>query len=703
MAKKTKPKVDERLQQWEEFAASHSAQYALIDSDGNRLGDSTYDLIREPVNGFAIFKKDGRYGVLNRDGSVAVDAIYESVGNFDNGLAAVKVDGRWGFINEKGEEVIKPRFEDSTAPYFRENLAYVIINGKYGFIDPEGNEVIAPVFEKAYAFEGDLAAVKVDGKIGFIDKTGNMVIPPAYDSVPTGWNVRVWRDGFAIVKVANKTGLIDRKGNTVLPTVYDDVEFFATHPILTDGEENYYEISVKPQGTGIICSKGIVVEPVYEKISDYSEGLTAAKRDGKWGYLDTEGNIALPFEYDNASSFKGSYARVTKDSRTFVIDRAGNEICDKVEKLQFGCDEPLEGVCAGIKDGKYGLLDDKGQFILPCDFDGIERWGVTHLVQVSKDHKYGIYDLSGKEIIKVGFEVIYEPRSEETPVIIFSDSSENQGVVTPEGKFILNPDDFSSCDVEENAGVIVATDKNGNTGLYRYDGSLIKACVADRIQGYSDNGLAIATKDRRYGIIDREGNWVIPAEYDGIFKMSEGLAAAEKDGKWGFINDKNEWVIPATYDSAYREFKHGYTTVDKDGKYILINSKGKELTKPAATIEIGEPSEGMIPFKVGRKYGYLNTEGEVAIKPAFESAEKFEYGSALVSLKVEKQPMWTFVTKDGQTHETFENSIYHFDYLMPVEKEGKKAIFRPDGTLAVPFVLKQVSRIVDGISAIQFI
>lgn len=705
MAKKTKLKADERLQKWEEFAASHSAQYALIDSDGNLLGDSTYDFIGDPENGFAVFKKDGRYGFLKIDGSVAVDAIYESVGHFNDGIAAVRVDGRWGFINENGEVVIKPRFENSSAPYFRENLAYVVINGKYGFIDKEGNEVISPVFEKAYAFEGDLAMVKTDGKVGFVDKSGNMVIPPAYDSVSANWNTGVWREGYAVVKVANKTGLIDRKGNTVIPPVYDDVEFFATRAsgILTIGEETYYEISVKPHATGIISSKGLIVEPEYDKISPYSEGLSAAKKNGKWGYLDTEGHVALPFEYDNASSFKGNYARVTKDTRTFVIDRAGHEICDKVEELRFGCDDPLEGFFAGKKDGKYGLLDDKGNFILPCEFDGIERWGVTPLIQVCKDNKYGVYDLSGKEVIKIDFDILHDPRSEGTPVTISSVVWENEGVVNAEGKFILNPDEFSSCSVEESAGVIVATDRSGKVGLYSYDGSVIKASVADRINGFSDNGTAVAKKDDLYGMLDRDGNWVIPAEYEGLDKMSEGLAAAEKDGKWGFINAKNEWVIPPAYDYVYREFKHGYTIVAKEGKYILINSKGKELTKPSATLHIDEPAEGLIPFKVGRKYGYLNTEGDVAIKPAFEDAENFKYGCALVSVKVGKEKMWTFVSKDGQTQDTFENQVYNLGYLIPVEKEGKKAVFRPDGTMAVPFVLKKVSRILESGTVIQFI
>ncbi len=703
MAKKIKNVVDERLQQWEEFATTHSAQYAMIDADGNLISNNTYDFIGDPENGLAVFKKDGKYGFLRTDGTVAVEPLYDSVSVFNDGLAGVRKDGRWGFINEKGEIIVDPQYEDSASPYFREGLAAVKKNGKYGFIDKEGKEVIAPDYEIAFKFEDGLACVKIDGKYGFIDRTGNLVIPAVYDRVKHDISANMWRDGFAIVEMANKTGLIDRKGEVILPLEYEEVSLFtsmASAKQTVDGE-TYYDFSVKPNGNGILDKNGVVVEPIYDKIVHFSNGLAAVSKNGKWGYIDTKGNIVLPFEYDKASSFSANYARVTKDNRTYIIDKNGNEICDKIETLMYDTDKPLEGYVAGIKDEKYGLLDESGRFILPCEFDSMEQWGIYPLIEVQKDGKYGVFDLEGKEVIKVEFERIDTPRTEGIPVKVTVKFREKEGVMSPEGKFILNPDEFSSCRVEEQVPVIIVQDQSGKYGLRHYDGSVITQCEYDQISGFEVAGYSIAKKDDLYGLLNSEGKWVIPAEYERIENISEGLIGAKKDGKWGFLNENNEWAIAPAYETVYRGFNNGYAIVMNDGKYILINTKGKELTKPSATLRLYEPAEGMIRFLSGRKYGYLNTEGSIAIKPAFEDAGEFKYGSALVSIKVDKNPMWTFVNKDGVTCEPFENRVFNIGELIPVEKDGKKAMIRPDGSMAVPFVLKKTPNRMSEISVVQ--
>lgn len=708
MAKKVKPVVDERLQKWEEFAAANSALYALIDADGNLIGDKAYDFIREPQNGFAIFKKEGKYGFLRVDGTEAVAPIYESASDFNDGIAAVRIDGRWGFINENGEVVIAPQFENLSAPYFREGLAAVVKNGKYGFIGKDGNEVIEPVFEDASNFNDGLAMVKVDGRFGFIDKTGKMAIAPAYDIVkPDAVVGGVWRAGYAVVTAANKTGLIDREGKVILPVKYDDVFFFPNMVSARQsvGEKTYYKFSVKPKGEGMLSEDGIVIiEPIYDEIGTYSQGLVPVSKGGKCGYLDTEGRVVLPLEYDRAASFLGNFAKVTKDKRSFIIDKTGREVCDKIEKLEYGVDDIIEGYRAAIKDEKYGLLDETGKFILPCEFDGLERWGITHLVKVEKDGKEGIYDLSGREIVKPDYDRINTPHAEGVPVCITLKWYNNEGAISTDGQIILDPNEFSSCDVDEKGGVIIVRDNEGKCGLRRFDGSEITPCLFDHIRGFFADGTAIADIEGLDGLLDRNGEWVIPAEYEGFEEPSEGLIGAKKDGKWGFINAQNEWVIAPTYDRIYNGFKHGYAVaMNEDYKYILINSIGKELTKPVADLRLYSPADGLILYKAGRKYGYLDTVGNIAIKPAFDEAEDFENGCALVSIKVEKQPMWTFVTKDGMTHETFENKVYNLGHLIPVEKDGKKALFRPTGTLSVPFVLKQVAKNLDGVSVVQFV
>ena len=56
---------------------------------------------------------------------------------------------------------------------------------------------------------------------------------------------------------------------------------------------------------------------------DFAEGLQAVSRDGKWGYIDENGLIAVDFQWDAAANFYHGLALVEKDGKLSYIDRGG--------------------------------------------------------------------------------------------------------------------------------------------------------------------------------------------------------------------------------------------------------------------------------------------------------------------------------------------------------------------------------------------
>jgi hypothetical protein len=52
-------------------------------------------------------------------------------------------------------------------------------------------------------------------------------------------------------------------------------------------------------------------------------------KNGKWGFIDKNGNEVLPFRYEHTvmrPSFKKGVARVKLNGREFYIDKKGNEV-----------------------------------------------------------------------------------------------------------------------------------------------------------------------------------------------------------------------------------------------------------------------------------------------------------------------------------------------------------------------------------------
>ena len=57
--------------------------------------------------------------------------------------------------------------------------------------------------------------------------------------------------------------------------------------------------------------------------SPFNEDLAAVEFEGLWGYIDCDGEWAIPQQYDAAASFHDGLAQVMKDGKMMYIDRHG--------------------------------------------------------------------------------------------------------------------------------------------------------------------------------------------------------------------------------------------------------------------------------------------------------------------------------------------------------------------------------------------
>ena len=79
---------------------------------------------------------------------------------------------------------------------------------------------------------------------------------------------------------------------------------------------------------------GTTVLQIAESIS---EGLARVEMNGKWGYIDREGNVVIPFKYDGAEDFSEGLAEVLLKNKYSFIDKKGKEIIRlqaKIDKMQ---------------------------------------------------------------------------------------------------------------------------------------------------------------------------------------------------------------------------------------------------------------------------------------------------------------------------------------------------------------------------------
>ena len=62
----------------------------------------------------------------------------------------------------------------------------------------------------------------------------------------------------------------------------------------------------------------------YDDAYNFSEGLALVKLNGKYGYIDKQGNEVIPLKYDYANNFLEGLALVRLNGKYGYIDKQGN-------------------------------------------------------------------------------------------------------------------------------------------------------------------------------------------------------------------------------------------------------------------------------------------------------------------------------------------------------------------------------------------
>ncbi|MDR3263687.1 MAG: WG repeat-containing protein [Clostridiales bacterium] len=102
----------------------------------------------------------------------------------------------------------------------------------------------------------------------------------------------------------------------------------------------------------------IKIQPVYDEVFAFKEGLACVEKNELFGYIDISNNVVIPFEFELAMSFKDGLACVTKNNKTGFIDKEGGIVID----FRFDAAMPFEDGTARVKEsGKWLEIDRSGQ------------------------------------------------------------------------------------------------------------------------------------------------------------------------------------------------------------------------------------------------------------------------------------------------------------------------------------------------------
>ncbi len=278
--------------------------------------------------------------------------------------------------------------------------------------------------------------------------------------------------------------------------------------------------------------------PVYQNPL-FDNGFLIVKHNGKWGYIDRTGKMAIEAKYSFVNNFSEGLAAVMPGNLYGYINTAGEMV---IEPRFEQAEKFSEGLAAVRWADSFGYIDQTGSYKISSRYERAEEFS-EGLAAVKLNGKWGYINKSGEMVIDAQFA---------------SAASFQNGV----------------------AAVQIA---EGDTGLFKYtfidtEGKILTTKQFDYVGEFSE-GYAVALIDNLYGYINRDFEYAVEPKFDFACDFSDGLAAVTVGDKTGFIYPNGDYAVEPKFDSALA-FSDGLASVTVDFKSGYINKTGEYVIEP---------------------------------------------------------------------------------------------------------------------------
>ena len=398
----SKKAVEDSLTAYEKlFAGAPHLAYdkegrgGYINKEGEWVIHAQYLAVRPFQEGYAAVQDADTelWGYIDVHGKTVIKPKFEMAGNFINGSTAVREpDGNWGIIDRRGKFIVEPIYR--TISYFKEGFARAIDmeTGEYWFLNEEGEKVFGP-YKGAYLFHNGKALVKeTEENRGWflIDKKGKKY--PFNEEVEI-MMVKWYGEGDFAPKneyldfsegypayINDSYVAVNEKGEAISPE-YKYLEFFDRNgyaiAAIQKGEDSFYGVIDKQYNW--------VIEPEYSSLYKSDYGYVVAEKE--WGesyiVMDLKGNVVftgwkedefiLNYDYDLSKGNPLSAYMKTNNHEEGYIDWDHSILIPFKYDATYAFAE--DGSYAVVeKNGLYGMIDKKGNWILKPKFGGFSSY-----------------------------------------------------------------------------------------------------------------------------------------------------------------------------------------------------------------------------------------------------------------------------------------------------------------------------------------
>lgn len=406
-------------------------------------------------------------------------------------------------------------------------------------------------------------------------------------------------------------------------------------------------------------------------------------QNDKWGVIDEDGNIVIDPSYGEMITIPNSKNDVflciydvnyeTGEYKTKALNSKNQEIFTQYEQIEAiqNIDETNQlwyenNVLKVKQNGKYGLINLTGKELLPCEYEEIMAVeGIQNTFKVKKEGKYGVVNQEGTKLVETQYKDIQRLGKDNKAGFVVQAEDGKYGIVDYSQTQIIEAKYDKIETIYGNDYYVV--EKDGKQILVKKDGIEVLTTGFDKIAQIlksSDNGI-IYEKDKKYGIMKLDGTITINAEYDDLEEAKSGIFIAKQNDKYGIIDINKEQKLPFEYQKiSYNEKADIYITENANFENNIIdNTFNTKLT--GMLIDINDEKE-YIEMREEEDYKYYNYK--------FEEKKVTDIFTSNTLFIDKKDGKYGFVDKEGNVvvDYKYDDAIRQNSYgYAAVKKDGK--------------------------------
>lgn len=264
------------------------------------------------------------------------------------GIARVKKGDLYGFVDVSGKAISRVKYRD--AGLFSDGLASVLWdNLRWGYIDTKGELVISAMYGFVSEFENGVAVFQSNGYWGAIDKSGKTIIPRKWSGIGIFSEADKNNESLATVSDGHSRGYINKDGQIVIRLQFTEANKFykGVATVILDKEK-----------CAVINAKGEILHEIFAKsICGFEDDYATffSEKEQTFGYIDMDGNIAIPARFAMNTSFCNGYAVVfDKENGYHIINKKGENVLSTRWKY---IGRISEGIVPVLNDNKWGYVN----------------------------------------------------------------------------------------------------------------------------------------------------------------------------------------------------------------------------------------------------------------------------------------------------------------------------------------------------------